>query len=75
MHKFKYKHPKSNKNSGSFSKELKEIDVVPKYLRVLESSGAQEYYSHFGITKILKFSAIEYEDYLALQTSQTFRCK
>lgn len=51
------KHPKSSKNSISIFKEPvkeKENEIIPKGLNILQRLGPEDYYSRFGISKILK---------------------
>lgn len=51
------KHPKSSKNSISLFKEPlkeKENEIIPKGLNVIQRLGPEDYYSRFGISKIIK---------------------
>jgi len=72
----KLKQPKSNKNSISIFKEApKEEDFIPNGLRVLQELGGDNYYSRFGISKILKLPITECQDYFQNNEVQIFKCK
>lgn len=73
----KLKHPKSSKNSISVFKEAPAIneDFIPLGLVTLQNSGAEDYYSRFGISRILKLPLTKCQDYFQTNNVQIFKCK
>lgn len=68
------KHPKSSKHSNSFNKDMLFDSInIPKGLTILEKCGVQDYYSRFGITKILKLPYKDCEKYFDTNEVQIFK--
>lgn len=75
-HTVKFRHPKSNKNSTSLTKDtFRDDDVVPRGLWFLEKQGIQEYYCRFGISQILRLPLDKCKEYFKSQNFQIFKWK
>ena len=64
--------PKTSKNNNSQSQKL---SFIPEGLSILEKSGQEDYYSRFGISKIIKLPISKCQDFFNSHDVQIFKCK
>ena len=70
--------PKSNKTSSktsatSFTSPKDIESIIPDGLTVLEKKGAEDYYSRFGISKILKLPIAKCQQYFQNHEVEIFK--